>query len=249
MKIKNISISQMRQQQAFEFYNRVYDKVKDIKYDALKPFVTNFKQANEAFDIALKPLRKSLVTEKISKADERRDAAWRGLKAAVQLNLNHFRDHEKDLAKQADRILSTYGDPTKLPYTEETGVLRNLITDLYNHIKPGHITDLGIGAWLAELNSANTAFSDLVKERNSEQASLISGESKAKRREVDEAYKKLVEMVNAFALVAENPSVFADAIQKVNQIIDKESAVLKARRTRSNNKNNNEEPDDTQPAD
>lgn len=242
MKIKSINIAQMRQQQAFEFYNRVYDKVKEIEFDPIKPFVKNLKDANDAFDIALKPLRKSLLTEKITEADERRDTAWRGLNTIVQVQLNQIYNYEKDVAKQADRILRTYGDPTKRPYTEETGIIRNLLTDLHANITESSMKNIGIYPWVQELNRANNLFADLVKERNAEQATLVSGQSKAKRQEADEAYKKLIEMINAYVLVTDDPTVFHDAIGKVNQIIDKENIVLKARRTRGGKKDEEEEP-------
>ncbi|MCD7931317.1 MAG: hypothetical protein LUH15_08090 [Tannerellaceae bacterium] len=77
MKIKSFAVGQMCQQQAAV---KVYD-LKGITF--LKPFVETFSSAVRRFDLALKLIRKNLLTEQISRADERRHNAWRGLKIAV----------------------------------------------------------------------------------------------------------------------------------------------------------------------
>ncbi|MCC8153478.1 MAG: DUF6261 family protein, partial [Tannerellaceae bacterium] len=97
-------------------------------------------------------------------------------------------------------------------------------------------TLLHIQKWLDALETANHEFYTLSKQRTNEQATLISGESKAKRQEADKAYKTLVEMINAFALTADNPQVFKETIQNVNRLIDYENAVMKARDTRNKQK-------------
>jgi len=47
-------------------------------------------------------------------------------------------------------------------------------------------------------------------------------------------------MINAYVLIAEDPSLLYDAILNINQMINEESAVIKARRTRSAKKKENE---------
>ncbi len=240
MKVKKFDVSRMRNPQAFEFYNKVYQKVRYSAFTDIKPYLEAMKTANEEFDVALKIIRKNIITEDITREDENRDRAWRGIRAAVQNGLNHFKPEVVLSAKKAAIILNTYGDPTRLPYTEETGVLRNLLTDLDKKLQFADHQALGIVDWLKELARANEEFARQVGYRQSHHINLTAGESKAKRQAVDAAFNKLVEMINAYVLIAEDPSLLYDAILNINQMINEESAVIKARRTRSAKKKENE---------
>jgi len=91
MKVKKFDVSRMRNPQAFEFYNKVYQKVRYSAFTDIKPYLEAMKTANEEFDVALKIIRKNIITEDITREDENRDRAWRGIRAAVQNGLNHFK--------------------------------------------------------------------------------------------------------------------------------------------------------------
>lgn len=240
MKVRKFDVSRMRNQQAFEFYNKVYQKVRYCSFTDIKPYLEAMKTANEEFDVALKTIRKNIITEDITREDENRDRAWRGIRAAVQNGLNHFKPEVVLSAKKAAIILNTYGDPTRLPYTEETGVLRNLHTDLDKKLQFADHQALGILDWLKELARANEEFAKQVGYRQSHHVNLRAGETKAKRQAVDAAFNKLVEMINAYVLISEEYTKLYQPIVDINQVIKEESAVIKARRTRSAKKKANE---------
>lgn len=245
MKVKKFDVTRMRQQQAFEFYNKVYLKIKFITYEPIYPYREALKTANEEFDIALKPIRKSEITERIMKEDENRDRAWRGIRAAIQMGLNHFKPEVVAAAKRVAIIFNTYGDPTKLPYTEETGTLRNLCTDIDKKLQFSDQTALGIVDWVKELVRANEEVAKQVNYREGRLVHLESGDSKAKRQAVDNAFKKLAEMINAYGLTDQEEASRAHGIAKeINYLIDQENAVMKARTTRRANKKG-DEPEET----
>lgn len=241
MKAKNFSVSQMRQQQAFEFYNKA---IKYAKYCRLEPFqsyITALEKANAELDLALTPIRKSQHTETIVAEDEKRDRTWRALRATVNAQLLHFHDTNVSIAKRADAIVTTYGDPTRLAYTEETGVLKNLVTDLEEMIVEGNQKRIGIDELVKELKRANEWFTKLLTNREGEKAFKETGISKTTRQAADNAYRNMIEALNAIAFMEADKTKVQDAINLLNQIIDQENAVMKARATRRGNKKENTE--------
>ncbi|MCD8176237.1 MAG: DUF6261 family protein [Tannerellaceae bacterium] len=241
MKVKNCSISQMRQQQAFEFYNKAIKYAKYCRLEQFQPYITALEDANKALDLALTPIRKSQHTETIVAEDEKRDRTWRALRATVNAQLLHFHDTNVSIAKRADDILNTYGDPTKKAYTEETGILKNLVTDLEEMIVEANQKRIGIDELVKELKRANEWFTKLLTNREGEKAFKETGISKTTRQAADNAYRNMVEALNSIAFLEADFSKVQDAINLLNQIIDQENAVMKARATRRTNKKGNED--------
>ncbi len=236
MKIKNLSISQMRQQQAFEFYNKAIDYAKYCRLEAFQPYISALEKANAELDLALTPIRKSKHTETIVAEDEKRDRTWRALRGIVNAQLLHYDDNIVSIAREVEAILRTYGDPTKLAYTEETGVLKNLVTDLETMIDESYHKRLGIDGLVEELKRSNVWFTKLLLNREGEKALQESGLSKTTRQAADNAFRNMVEALNAIAFMEADKSTVAEAIKLLNQIIDQENAVMKSRRTRSANR-------------
>jgi len=232
MKVKNFSISQMRQQQAFEFYNKAIKYAKYCRLEPFQPYITALENANQELDLALTPIRKSQHTENIVAEDEKRDRTWRALRGIINAQLLHYEDYNVSLAKKVDAILTTYGDPTRLPYTEETGVLKNLVSDLEKMVEDRFQKTLGIDGLIKELKRANNWFTTMLTNREGEKAFRESGISKDCRQAADNAYRKMTEALNAIAFLQEDKKEVQSAIDLLNHIIDQENAVMKARATR-----------------
>ncbi|MCC8154998.1 MAG: DUF6261 family protein [Tannerellaceae bacterium] len=232
MKVNEFNVGRMRQQQAFEFYNKVIETSRISSVEDLHAYRNNLIKANDAFDIALKPILKSELTEDIAQEDAKRDNAWRGLNSAAQTAVKHYDPDIKAIAKRADIIVKTYGNPTKLAYTEETGTLRNLIADLKEKLSTAEHEKIGIKGWLAELDRANKEFAKMIAARQDKIAYRESGKSLEKRKEADEAYKSMVEFINAYVVLHPNDEII-DFIVQLNHMIDKEVTVMKNRATRS----------------
>ncbi|MCC8153582.1 MAG: DUF6261 family protein [Tannerellaceae bacterium] len=232
MKVQGFRVDRMRQQQAFEFYNKVIEAVKISPLEELLPYRIQLEEANHSFDMALKPIRKSIWTQEIREEDQNRANAWSGLNGMVKNACKHFDPSIKAIAQKAKIIVKTYGNPTRLPYTEETGTLKNLITDLQQELSRQEQEKIGMKVWLDELERSNTEFAKKIAIRQNEIAYLESGKSQEKRKEVDNAYKALVKFINAYIVIHSSRGL-TDCIVHLNHLIDQESAVIKARKTRN----------------
>ena len=162
--------------------------------------VNNLKAAVSAEDEALKISQKSLLTDEIAKADNDRDALYAGYKKAVEAFLampiadmaqaatvlaQHIKDYKINTADQLDK---------------ETGLLVNFITDLEDKYT-AQVTKLGLTAFVTNMKEANERVRTLTLQRTNEKMGVTVGALKAARTASDTAYRALVKMVNALALV------------------------------------------------
>ena len=90
--------------------------------------------------------------------------------------------------------------------------------------------------WLTDLKNKNQRFLDFSKMRTEEEAARQVGIVKEKILLVNEAYRKLIDTVNAMVLL-NGEAKFASFIDQMNILIDRQKTVLKARATNSAKKN------------
>ena len=193
--------------------------------------VTTFKNAVDAFDNALKDSASTPSTALAAEADSARDNAWRGANNYLKAMTAHPANDVRQTAIEAKTLFDKYGDPTTLPQTEESGVLHNLLQDL-KAIDGSKLTAITFDTWLANLESCETAFLAAVSQRTEEEAARQVGIVKETRQAADNAYRSLVELVNALTIVNDE-APYATFIDHVNAIIDRQKTVLKTRQTKS----------------
>lgn len=162
--------------------------------------VNNLKAAVSAEDEALKISQKSLLTDEIAKADNDRDALYAGYKKAVE---GFLAMPIADMA-QAAKILSQHVKDYKINTADqldkETGLLVNFITDLEDKYAT-QVAKLGLTAFVTNLKEANERVRTLTLQRTNEKIGITVGALKTARTASDDAYRALVKMVNALALV------------------------------------------------
>lgn len=193
--------------------------------------VTTFKNAVDAFDNALKDSASTPSTALAAEADSARDNAWRRANNYLKAMTAHPANDVRQTAIEAKTLFDKYGDPTTLPQTEESGVLHNLLQDL-KAIDGSKLTAITFDTWLANLESCETAFLAAVSQRTEEEAARQVGIVKETRQAADNAYRSLVELVNALTIVNDE-APYATFIDHVNAIIDRQKTVLKTRQTKS----------------
>ena len=94
----------------------------------------------------------------------------------------------------------------------------------------------GIPAIIADsFRGCETAFLSAVSQRTEETAARQVGIVKEIRQTADNAYRSLVELVNALTVV-NGEAPYATFIDHVNAIIDRQKTVLKARQTNAKKK-------------
>ncbi len=165
-------------------------------------------------DEDLKLSQKSLLTDEIAKADAERDSLYSGYKKAVQGFLNLPVESMAQAAKVLNQHLKDYGISPQMQLDRETGMLLNLITDLEGKFK-AEVETLSLTPFVTNLKAANERVRTLTASRTEERMAVPVGALKSSRKASDEAYRALVKMVNALALV-EGETDYAPFIDYVN---------------------------------
>ena len=162
--------------------------------------VNNLKAAVSAEDEALKISQKSLLTDEIAKADNDSDALYAGYKKAVEGFLAMPIADMAQAAKILSQHIKDYKINTADQLDKETGLLVNFITDLEDKYAT-QVAKLGFTAFVTNLKEANERVRTLTLQRTNEKIGITVGALKTARTASDDAYRALVKMVNALALV------------------------------------------------
>lgn len=200
--IYDINIQRMNNGAHFTFVSNILARAEAdtaVKGKASE-LVSNFKAAVAAEDEALKISQKSLLTDEIAKADSDRDALYAGYKKAVEGFLAMPIADMAQAAKILSQHIKDYKINTADQLDKETGLLVNFITDLEDKYT-AQVTKLGLTAFVTNMKEANERVRTLTLQRTNEKISITVGALKTARTASDDAYRALVKMVNALALV------------------------------------------------
>ena len=200
--IYDINIQRMNNGAHFTFVSNILARAEAdtaVKEKASE-LVSNFKTAVSAEDEALKISQKSLLTDEIAKADSDRDALYAGYKKAVEGFLAMPIADMAQAAKVLAQHIKDYKINTAGQLDKETGLLVNFITDLEDKYS-AQVAKLGLTAFVTNLKEANERVRMLTLQRTNEKMGVTVGALKAARTASDDAYRALVKMVNALALV------------------------------------------------
>ena len=200
--IYDINIQRMNNGAHFTFVSNILARAEAdtaVKGKASE-LVSNFKTAVNAEDEALKISQKSLLTDDIAKADIDRDALYAGYKKAVEAFLAMPIADMAQAAKVLAQHIKDYKINTAGQLDKETGLLVNFITDLEDKYS-AQVAKLGLTAFVTNMKEANERVRTLTLQRTNEKMGMTVGALKAARTASDDAYRALVKMVNALALV------------------------------------------------
>ena len=200
--IYDINIQRMNNGAHFTFVSNILARAEAdtaVKGKASE-LVSNFKAAVAAEDEALKISQKSLLTDEIAKADSDRDALYAGYKKAVEGFLAMPIADMAQTAKILSQHIKDYKINTADQLDKETGLLVNFISDLEDKYA-AQVAKLGLTAFVTNLKEANERVRTLTLQRTNEKIGITVGALKTARTASDDAYRALVKMVNALALV------------------------------------------------
>ena len=200
--INDISLPRMNNGAHFTFVSNILARIESdgsVKGKTADQ-VSNFKAAVNAEDEVLKVSQKSLLTDDIAKADSDRDALYAGYKKAVEGFLAMPITDMAQAAKILAQHIKDYKINTSDQLDKETGLLVNFISDLEEKYV-GQIKTLSLTAFVTNMKEANERVRTLTLQRTNERMGLEVGALKNARNATDNAYRALVKMVNALALV------------------------------------------------
>lgn len=185
-----------------------------LVYEKAKDYVEELQTALKAEDAVLKLSTKSLLTDDITAADAERDKYYTSFKKAVEAFLPMPVEELAKAAKVLNQVIKDYNISVSWLLTRETAMLMNLIDDLENKYA-AEVKTLNLTPFVEQLKDANERVHTLLNKRESERIGQQVGALKTARTATDEAYRQLVKMVNALAMVYDD-SDYAGFIDAVN---------------------------------
>ena len=221
--IKTIDLPKLNNGAHYEFMKVVSDR-----FATETALSTNAaaKKAIEALAAAVKEedrclviSQKSLITDDIKAADDKRDNIFRGLRKSIKGLTDAPVADVAQAAKELQQCLADYRIDPKMQLDRETGLLHNFIADLETKYA-AQVTKLGLTLFVAPLKEANAKVEQFIVNRTTAQSAVIAGELRQARLTTDAAYRHLVKFVNALAMVSGTTDY--DALAKfLNEHIDR----------------------------
>ena len=173
-------------------------------------------------DEALKKIVKSSLTQKINDVDRLRDNTYSGMVDIVHAYLKCNNVDKSEAAKRLKIVFDTYGNVTKKPLKEQTSAVYNILQELQGEKYGPDCAKVTISDWVGRLASENQTFDSLMTNRFDESAARCSIVLKDARRDVDESYKKICDLVTAYVIM-EGEEPYAAFIKRLNEVIKKYS--------------------------
>ncbi len=240
MKTDKIDLTRLRNSEHFQFISDVITLVNQTTPAALKAEAqaAALAAAHAREDEALKKITKSVLTAQIHEADAARDKVFRNIADTVRTQLNSYLPAVAAAAKKALIPIETYGNLAKKPDAEETADIYNLVKDLQNTYAEEVVT-LGLAQTLTELLRTNKVTEDLMNARYAETSGRTELVLQQVRAEVDEAYFVLTERIDALRVI-EGGAVYTEFIGTLNDIIERATNIVAARRGRAKAKKEEE---------
>ena len=177
--------------------------------------LTALQTALKAEDDALALSKANLLSKEIKAIDAERDKHYKALRKAIKFFLSHPDAELVKAAQRLERLLKDYNIDPKMQLDRETGLLLHLISDLETK-SAADVTALSLTPVVQAMKQANDKLREVTRARANDRAVQIVGQLKQAQHASDEAYRTLVQKVNALAVV-EGEADYADFISKMNE--------------------------------
>lgn len=233
--IQSIDITKLRNAEYIQFSRDFLTVVALNNQATLKvvPEYTAFDAVIQVIEGVFKTDQGSNITPLIEALDIRRDVAIMGIYKCVDGFTHHYEPSKKQAADVLLNHLKVYGPAGNITITAlpaETAIVNSMVADLGTKAElKAALELLGLGDWVAELQSANEQLSQKYIERIVETGNANSNVIKDKRLEANALYYELRNMVVAQATVVKNAPPFSKAIGELNAVVEQYNAVLVGR--------------------
>ena len=177
--------------------------------------LTALQTALKAEDDALALSKANLLSKEIKAIDAERDKHYKALRKAITFFLNHPDAEQVKAAARLEQLLKDYNINPAMQLDRETGLLLNLISDLETK-SAADVTALALTPVVQAMKQANDKLREVTRARANDRAVQIVGQLKQAQHASDEAYRTLIQKVNALAVV-EGEADYADFIRKMNE--------------------------------
>ena len=239
MKIITIKLTQLRNEEHFQFMTEFRDSVTQFNAQTLN-IAEGFAQLQTLYAQeleALQVVRKSATTEQLTIADAERDAIFRGFDDSVKSLLNHFDPAKQQAAARLRVVLDQYGNIARKTYDEETAAIGKLVVEATGALA-ADIATLGLTDWIAELDRRNLAFDTLMKSRYTETSARTELRMRTVRLEIDAVYRTITNRLDALMLI-NSSAAYEPFVRELNARVDRYNDIIAQRKGRNAKDDNN----------
>ena len=224
--MKNFKRSQLQNMEHYQFAGRVLQLCKEANVPKLTAVLGPLTAAVAKEDLALNQPRVLDGTEELEQLDNARDNAYYALSLLVEMQKRSEDKATVAAAKVVAEVMSRYPRAAAENYDKETGMIKNLITDLNAAPAAAAVTKLGALAAVRRLDRTNKEFDTRFHTRI--QAGSASLDVKELRTAADRALDAVLLRINSLNDL-EPSAPITKLIDQYNTLVDNRRTLLAGR--------------------
>lgn len=178
--------------------------------------LTQLTQAFAVEDRYYMQVRASEIVAQREAADQLRDRFYTRLHRLIQAWAGSGMEALDAAATALEKVFNLYRVKVNAQMDEETGQLENLIADLSTQQMQAHLTTINALYLFQQMKQGHDDVKSLRLEQGIETSQKELGALAAARRQCDALYDQMTQLIESFALVADDPTPYETFIRQWN---------------------------------
>ena len=221
MGTKEMKISRLHNMEHFQFAGHVIAMCEESAIEKIKAVLEPLKAAVAEEDKALNLPRKQEGTADLEEFDRVRDQAYRALQLLIEMHSCSDDMTKRKSAQQMSDVLGRYPKLAVANYDKETGMIKNLVTDLNAAELSVAVAQLGASGSITRLSTANSDFE--LRYRSLLKSAQPSGvfDVKVLRAATDKALNAVIRRMDSLDDLEPETPKLPELIKQYNALVDK----------------------------
>lgn len=182
----------------------------------IQALLTQLNQAFAVEDRYYMQVRASEIVAQREAADQLRDRFYTRLHRLIQAWAGSGMEALDAAATALEKVFNLYRVKVNAQMDEETGQLENLIADLSTQQMQAHLTTINGQYLFQQMKQGHDDVKSLRLEQGIETSQKELGALAAARRQCDTLYDQMTQLIESFALVADDPTPYETFIRQWN---------------------------------
>ena len=226
MEVKEIHKQLLQNMEHFQFASHVAALCDEANIELVNAVLEPLKQAIEQEDKALNLPRQEEGTKELEQLDHTRDQAYRALQLLTELHLQDDDSATQAAAQRISEVLSRYPKLIQSEYDKESGMIKNLLTDLKAPAMAVHLTKISAAPYIERLEKANKAFDQRYRSRLKSAIPTGTYDIKALRAATDKALQAITRRLDSLDDLEPETPKLSDLITQYNGLVEKRRMTL-----------------------
>ena len=221
MELKTMHLNRLHNMEHFQFASHVIAMCEESGIEKIKVVLKPLKTAVVEEDKALNLPRKQEGTADLEELDRVRDQAYRALQLLIEMHSYSADTTKQKSAQQMSNVLARYPKLAVANYDKETGMIKNLVTDLNAAELSPAVTQLSASNSIMRLSVANSDFEQRYRSLLKETLPSGTFDVKALRATTDKALNAVIRRMDSLDDLEPETPKLAELIKQYNALVDK----------------------------